>query len=92
MVLPRHPLYGREVVVLKRWRVWHVPSAQTVSTRQFVELIAAQAGYRVGIRRTPNWIVRALRVVNPTVRAVSEQLYQSERPSVVDHGKICPRI
>ena len=67
--------------------VWHVRSAPTISTRQFVELIAAQAGYRVGIRRTPGWIVRALGVVNPMLRAVAEQLYQSERPFVVDHGK-----
>jgi nucleoside-diphosphate-sugar epimerase len=67
--------------------VWHVPNAPTISTRQFVELIAAQAGYRVGLQRTPGWIVRALGVLNPTLHAVAEQLYQSERPFVVDHSK-----
>jgi nucleoside-diphosphate-sugar epimerase len=59
----------------------------TISTRQFVEVSAAQAGYQVGIQRTPGWIVRALGVVNPRLRAVAEQLYQSEHSFVVDHSK-----
>ena len=67
--------------------VWHVPSAPTITTRQFVELIAGQAGYRAGVQVTPSWIIRALGVVNPTMRAVAEQLYQSEQAFVVDHGK-----
>jgi nucleoside-diphosphate-sugar epimerase len=67
--------------------VWHVPNAPTISTRQFVEVIATQVGYQVGIHRTPGWIVRALGVVNPTLRAVAEQLYQSEHSFVVDHSK-----
>src|SRR5262245_22070835 len=67
--------------------VWHVPSAPTITTRQFIELIAEQAGYRVGVRVTPSWIIRALGRVNPTMRAVAEQLYQSEDTFVVDHGK-----
>jgi nucleoside-diphosphate-sugar epimerase len=67
--------------------VWHVPSAPTVTTREFVEMIAQQLGRRVGVRVTPGWIIRALGLVNPTMRAVVEQLYQSERPFVVDHGK-----
>ena len=84
--------FARALVVLgereeAQGDVWHVPSAPTISTRQFVELIAAQAGYRVGIQRTPGWIVRALGMVNPTLRILAEQLYQSERPFVVDHGK-----
>ncbi len=67
--------------------VLHVPSGPTITTRQFVELIAEQAGYRVGVRVTPSWIIRALGLVNPTMRAVAEQLYQSEHAFVVDHGK-----
>jgi nucleoside-diphosphate-sugar epimerase len=67
--------------------VWHVPSAPTVTTRQFVQLISDQAGYPVRVQVTPSWIIRALGLVNPTIRAVGEQLYQSERAFVVDHGK-----
>ena len=48
--------FGRALAVLGErdealGEVWHVPSAPTVTTRQFVELIAEQAGYRVGVRR-----------------------------------------
>jgi nucleoside-diphosphate-sugar epimerase len=67
--------------------VWHVPSAPTITTCQFVEMIAEQAGYRVNVQVTPGWIIRALGLVNPTMRAVAEQLYQSEHAFVVDHFK-----
>src|SRR5262249_5332809 len=67
--------------------VWHVPSAPTITTRHFIELIAEQANYRVGVQVTPSWIIRAMGLVNPTMRAVAEQLYQSEHAFVVDHGK-----
>jgi nucleoside-diphosphate-sugar epimerase len=48
--------FARALVVLgerdeAQGEVWHVPSAPTISTRQFVEQIAAQAGYRIGIQR-----------------------------------------
>jgi hypothetical protein len=34
-----------------------------------------------------SWILRFVGVFNPMVRGVAEQLYQSERPWVVDHSK-----
>jgi nucleoside-diphosphate-sugar epimerase len=67
--------------------VWHVPSAQTLSLRQFVGLVAAQAGQRARVQVAPSWIIRFLALFNPTLRAVAEQRYQSERPWVVDHTK-----
>ena len=67
--------------------VWHVPSAETLSLRQFVGLIAAKAGQPARVQVTPSWIIRFLSLFNPTLRAVAEQLYQSERPWVVDHSK-----
>ena len=35
----------------------------------------------------PSLIIRFLALFNPALRAVAEQLYQSERPWVVDHVK-----
>lgn len=67
--------------------IWHVPSAPTITTRQFVGLISDQVGHLVGVQVAPSWIMRALGLVNPTMRAVAEQLYQSERAFVVDHDK-----
>ena len=84
--------FARALVVLGErdealGEIWHIPSAPTITTRQFIELISEQAGYHVGIQVTPGWIIRALGLVNPTMRAVAEQLYQSERAFVVEHGK-----
>jgi len=39
------------------------------------------------VQVTPSWIIRFLSLFNPTLRAVAEQLYQSERTWVVDHSK-----
>jgi len=67
--------------------VWHVPSAETVTTRRFVEMAFEQAGTSPRIRVAPKLGVIALALVNPTMRAVKERLYQTERPFAVDHTK-----
>jgi nucleoside-diphosphate-sugar epimerase len=67
--------------------VWHVPSAETLSLRQFVGLVALKAGRSSRVQVTPSCIIRFLSLFNPVLRAVAEQLYQSEQPWVVDHGK-----
>jgi nucleoside-diphosphate-sugar epimerase len=67
--------------------VWHVPSAETLSLRQFVGLVAAKASRPARVQVAPSLIIRFLALFNPTLRAVAEQLYQSERPWVVDHAK-----
>lgn len=67
--------------------IWQVPSAETLSLRQFVGVVAEKAGQPARVQVVPSWIIRFLSLFNPTLRAVAEQLYQSERPWVVDHGK-----
>jgi nucleoside-diphosphate-sugar epimerase len=67
--------------------VWHVPSAETLTTRRFVELVFEQAGRSPRLRVAPRLAITALGLVNPTMRAVRERLYQTEHPWVVDHRK-----
>ena len=67
--------------------IWHVPSAPTLTPREFVALVAECAGQPAHLRVTPSWIIRLLGLFNPTLRAVAEQLYQSERPWVIDHSR-----
>jgi nucleoside-diphosphate-sugar epimerase len=67
--------------------VWHVPSAETKTLRQFVELIAEQTRGPTRPRRTRSWLLAVGGLFNPDVRAVREVLYQSESPWVVDHTK-----
>ena len=67
--------------------VWHVPNADSVTMRRFVELAFAEAGKPPNLRAAPSWGLALAGLFNPTLRAVREQLYQSERPWVVDSSK-----
>jgi nucleoside-diphosphate-sugar epimerase len=67
--------------------VWHVPNAETVTMRRFVEFVFAEVGHAPRLRAAPSWSLALVGLFNPTLRAVREQLYQSERPWVVDSSK-----
>ena len=68
-------------------QVWHLPSAETLTSREFVRLVFEAAGHplKLGVMPAPLLTVAAL--FSPTVRAVKEQQYQRENPWVVDHSK-----
>ena len=68
-------------------RVWHVPSAETVTTRRFVQMVFDEVGTPARMRRVPKLAINVLALFNPMMRAVSEVLYQSEYPFVVDSSK-----
>jgi nucleoside-diphosphate-sugar epimerase len=68
-------------------QVWHVPNAETVTTRRFVEMVFAELGRPPRLRAAPRWGLVLAGLFNPTVRAVREQLYQSERPWLVDSAR-----
>ena len=67
--------------------VWHVPNAETVPIRRFVELIAEQSGGPPKVQPTTAWMLAIIGLFNPDVRAVREVLYQREEPWVVDDSK-----
>ena len=67
--------------------VWHVPSAETITTRQFVHLVFQQLQRPTRVQVVPTLAIRLMGLVVPPMRAASETLYQSERPWVVDHSK-----
>jgi nucleoside-diphosphate-sugar epimerase len=68
-------------------QVWHLPSAETVTTRRFVEMVFAQVGRPARIRPAPKIAITLFALFSPSMAAVKETLYQSERPWVVDDGK-----
>mgnify|MGYP003403009128 FL=1 len=67
--------------------VWHVPNAETVTMRRFVQMVFEAAGHPARLRPAPRWGIAMAALFNPTLRAVKEQLYQSEGPWVVDSSK-----
>ncbi|SRR6266508_1578669 len=68
-------------------QVWHVPSAEPLTTRQFVELVYREAGRKPRLRVVPGRALRTVALVSPTMRAITGRLYQTERPFVMDHRK-----
>ena len=67
--------------------IWHIPSADTVTTRQFIAMVFEEVGASPQLRVAPKLGIMLIALFNPLMRAIKEQLYQSEQPLVVDHSK-----
>src|SRR5919106_1683833 len=67
--------------------VWHLPAAEPLTGRAFVELIAAALGRPVKVTATSRLALRIAGVFDPRARETSEMLYQWERPFVLDASK-----
>ena len=65
-------------------QVWHLPSPETLTTREFVEMIFKEVGKPSRIQAAPKIVLRAMGLFNPGMR---EMLYEFEEPFVVDHSK-----
>ncbi|MES4907278.1 MULTISPECIES: NAD-dependent epimerase/dehydratase family protein [unclassified Streptomyces] len=66
-------------------RAWHVPTEPARSTREMVDLLAAEAGTGpVAVRRLPPAVLGVASVFSPLIRELKEVRYQFERPFVMD--------
>jgi nucleoside-diphosphate-sugar epimerase len=86
------PDIGRGLVILGEreeamGQVWHLPSPETLATRQFVEMIFEEVGKPARIQAAPKILLRAIGLFNPGMREMIEMLYEFEEPFVVDHSK-----
>jgi nucleoside-diphosphate-sugar epimerase len=75
-------------------QVWHLPNdPDTRTTRQLVDIAYQHAGQPRGkLRRLPPVLLRALGLVNPTMRELVEMQYQFQEPFVVDSSKITNKL
>lgn len=73
-------------------QVWHIPSAETLTTRQIISLIYKQLGKEPRFRIAPKPLVSFLALLNAEMREIKEMLYQFEQPFVVDHSKFASRF
>jgi nucleoside-diphosphate-sugar epimerase len=67
--------------------VWHVPSAETVTTRRFVDMVFAKLQRPATLKPAPALAITVLALFLPPMAAVKETSYQREHPWVVDHSK-----
>jgi len=68
-------------------QIWHLPAAEPLTGRQFLELVFEEAGHspRIGVASRP--MIRMAGLFNPLLRELNETLYQFERPFVADASK-----
>jgi nucleoside-diphosphate-sugar epimerase len=83
---------GRGLVILGEreealGQAWHLPSPETLTTRQFVEMIFEEAGKPARIQAAPKILLRAMGLFNSGIRETIEMLYEFEEPFVVNHSK-----
>jgi nucleoside-diphosphate-sugar epimerase len=67
--------------------VWHLPSAETVSTRRFIEIVFEELRLPARLQPVPKLAITLLALFVPAMAAVKETSYQREHPWVVDHSK-----
>jgi nucleoside-diphosphate-sugar epimerase len=68
-------------------QAWHLPSPETLTTREFVEMIFEEVGEPARIQAAPKILLRAMGLFDPGMREMIEMLYEFEEPFVVDHSK-----
>ena len=86
------PDIGKGLVILGEreealGQAWHLPSPETVTTRQFVEMIFEEVGKPARVQVAPKILLRAMGLFNPGMREIVEMLYEFEEPFVVDDSR-----
>src|SRR5829696_8756284 len=86
------PDIGKGLVILGEHeealgRPWHLPSSETVTTREFVRMVFEEAGGEPKMQRVPKPLLWALGLFNPALRETIEMLYEFEEPFVVDASR-----
>src|SRR5215212_8770916 len=86
------PDIGRGLVILGEreealGQAWHLPSPETLTTREFVEMIFEEVGMPARLQVAPKILLRAIGLFNPGIRETIEMLYEFEEPFVVDDSK-----
>jgi nucleoside-diphosphate-sugar epimerase len=69
------PAYGQ---------AWHLPAAPALTGREFLDLVFASAAQPIRTGTVSSAVLRVGGVFNATIRELPENLYQFERPYVVD--------
>lgn len=67
-------------------RAFVLPAAPALTTREFIERVAAAAGRPVRVRRAAKPLVRLIGLADPAARELPDIWYQFDRPWTVDDG------
>jgi nucleoside-diphosphate-sugar epimerase len=67
--------------------ICHVPSAETITTRQFIEMVYREAGEKPKIMAGTRIPLTFMALFSKHMKFALNVLYQFDRPFVVDHSK-----
>ena len=86
------PDIGKALIILGEeeqalGQVWHIPSAVTTTTRQFLQRVGEAIEKPVRVQTTPKLLLQLLGLFNAGLREVVEMIYQFEEPFIVDSNK-----
>jgi len=68
-------------------KAWHIPSPETVTTREFIERVFADANKKPRVKTVPRFMVRLMGAFLPVMRELHEMLYLWEEPFILDHSR-----
>lgn len=67
--------------------IFHLPAAEQITGRRFVELVSAELGRRAKVSVTSRTMLRAAGLFSPFIRELVETTYQFEQPFFADASK-----
>lgn len=67
--------------------VWHLPAAEPIMGRRFIDLVSSKTGKPARASATPRAMMRAIGLFSPFIREVVETMYQFEKPFYADASK-----
>src|SRR6266849_7383433 len=68
-------------------QVWHIPTAQALTGRQYIALASEAAGVQARPLAVPGLLLRVLGLTNPILRESVEMLYEFNEPLLFDGSK-----
>ena len=75
-------------------RAWHLPNdPHTRTTRELVDMVYRQLGHPAArVHSMPAAILRAIGIINPTIREIVEMQYQFDEPFLVDSSPMAREL
>jgi nucleoside-diphosphate-sugar epimerase len=68
-------------------QIWHIPTAEPITGREFVRLIFAAVGRTPKVTACSSRVVKALGLFSSLAREGAEMIYQFEQPFIIDSSK-----
>jgi nucleoside-diphosphate-sugar epimerase len=73
-------------------QVWHLPTADAMTGREFVNIIASELGVKPKVMAVPKLMVRSMGLFVPIMKELVEMHYQYDRDYVFDSSKFMERF